>query len=136
MNDNNDGTEENRPVGKRFVKGKSGNPKGRPPKHECLTSLLKEELERVNPSDKQGRTWMELVVMATLRLAIKGKAAALREVWDRIDGKVRQEIGVDMDVNKEIDRRLAEGRKRAAQRNQQSRASEIPSSEFHYGGTD
>src|SRR5262245_64755542 len=85
-----------RPVGKRFVKGQSGNPKGRPPKHECLTSLLKAELETVNPGDKERRTWMELVVAATLRLAIKGNAAALREVWDRVDGKVKQELGVNL----------------------------------------
>jgi len=70
----------NRPVGKRFVPGQSGNPKGRPPKHECLTSLLKEELEKVSSADKDGRTWKELIVLATLKLAMKGNAAALREV--------------------------------------------------------
>src|SRR5262245_37311436 len=79
----------NRPVGKRFVKGQSGNPKGRPPKHECLTSLLKEELENISSADKEGRTWKELIVLATLKLAMKGNAAALREVWERVDGKVR-----------------------------------------------
>jgi hypothetical protein len=114
LHNNHERTEENRPVGKRFVKGQSGNPKGRPPKHECLTSLLKEELEKVNAADKEGRTWMELVVVATLRLAIKGNAAALREVWNRVDGKVRQDIGVDVDVTSEINRRLAEGRQRVA----------------------
>ena len=102
----------NRPVGKRFVKGQSGNPKGRPPKHECLTSLLKEELENVSPADKEGRTWKELIVLATLKLAMKGNAAALREVWDRVDGKVRQDIGVDVDLNAEINRRLLEARQR------------------------
>src|SRR5262249_2297212 len=103
---------ENRPVGKRFVKGQSGNPKGRPPKHECLTSLLKEELEKVSSADKDGRTWKELIVLATLKLAMKGNAAALREVWDRVDGKVRQDIGVDVDLHSEINRRLAEARQR------------------------
>ena len=102
----------NRPLGKRFVKGQSGNPKGRPPKHECLTSLLKEELENVSPADKEGRTWKELIVIATLRLAMKGNAAALREVWQRVDGTVRQDFGVDVDLHSEINRRLAEARQR------------------------
>ena len=109
--------EEKKPVGKRFIKGQSGNPKGRPPKHECLTSLLKEELGKVNASDKEGRTWKELIVIATLRLAMKGNPAALREVWDRVDGKVRQDLGVEVDLHSEITRRLQAGRARAARLN-------------------
>ena len=104
----------NRPAGKPFVKGQSGNPKGRPPKRECLTSLLKDELERINASDAEGRTWKELIVNATLRLAIAGNAVALREVWDRVDGKVRQDLGVKTDVNYgEVARRLEQARVRA-----------------------
>ena len=72
----------------RWKPGQSGNPKGRPPKKDCLTSLLKDELERIDPEDKQKRTWKELVVLATLRLAIKGHPTALKEVWERSDGKV------------------------------------------------
>jgi hypothetical protein len=102
----------NRPAGKPFVKGQSGNPKGRPPKRECLTSLLKDELERINASDAEGRTWKELIVNATLRLAIAGNAVALREVWDRVDGKVRQDLGVKTDYG-EVARRLEEARARA-----------------------
>jgi len=57
--------EENRPLmeaGKatRWKPGQSGNPSGRPAKRECLTSLLKEEIEKVNPEDTEGRTWKKL----------------------------------------------------------------------------
>ena len=76
-------------------KGQSGNPAGRKPKHECLTSLLKEEIEKICPSDKQNRTWKELIIIGTMRLAMKGNAAALREVWERVDGRIKQHIGFD-----------------------------------------
>lgn len=78
------------PIEKRWKKGVSGNPKGRPPKELSLTSLLKSEIEKVCPADKQCRTWLELIVLATMQLAMKGNASALKEVWERIDGKVMQ----------------------------------------------
>ena len=56
----------------RWKPGQSGNPDGQPPKRECLTSLLKEEIEKVNPEDTEGRTWKELLVLATMQLALKG----------------------------------------------------------------
>ena len=40
----------------------------------------------------EGRTWRELIVMATLRLAIAGNKTALKEIWDRADGKVLTEV--------------------------------------------
>ena len=73
---------------KPFPKGVSGNPKGRPPKHDTFTSLLKEEIEKQCPDDASGKTWKECLVIATLKLAIKGNATALKELWDRVDGKV------------------------------------------------
>ncbi len=74
----------------RWKKGTSGNPQGRPKKDRSLTSLLKTEIEKICPADKEGRTWGELVVRATLQLSLKGHAAALREVWERVDGKIMQ----------------------------------------------
>ena len=78
---------------KSFKPGVSGNPAGRPSKKDCLTSLLKEEIEKINPKDKSNRTWKELIVLATIRLAIAGNSTALKEVWERVDGKVMLPVG-------------------------------------------
>ena len=78
-------------------KGEIRNPHGRPKKELCLTSLLKEELEKICPAEKaNGRTWKEMIVLATMRLAISGKAEALKEVWQRTDGRVVQ--GIDLNA--------------------------------------
>jgi hypothetical protein len=78
------------PAAKRWKKGTSGNPRGRPKKQDCLTNLLREEIQKTCPADREKRTWKELVVRATLQLAMKGNATALKEVWERMDGKVLQ----------------------------------------------
>ena len=78
------------PVEKRWKRGVSGNPRGRPKKQDSLTSLLKEEIAKICPADRENRTWKELVVRATLQLAMKGNATALKEVWERLDGKTLQ----------------------------------------------
>lgn len=78
------------PAEHRWKKGVSGNPRGRPKKRDSLTGLLKEEIKKICPADRQKRTWEELMVLATLQLAMKGNAAALKEVWERLDGKILQ----------------------------------------------
>ena len=75
--------------------GQSGNPAGRPKKADCLTSLLKEEIDKVCPKDVEKRTWKELIILATMSLAMKGNAAALKEVWERMDGKVKDKLELD-----------------------------------------
>src|SRR5262249_49647121 len=78
--------------GRPFQKGKSGNPKGRPRNASSLTVLLREKITQICEYDKQERTWQEMIVLATLRLAIEGNSSALREVWERLGGKVPQPI--------------------------------------------
>jgi len=57
-------------------------------------------LMRKNPIDKQDRTYRESFVEKTLTLAMNGNAAALKEVWERIDGKIPQAIeGGDKAIN-------------------------------------
>src|SRR5262249_11824005 len=74
--------------GRPFQKGKSGNPKGRPRNVSSLTALLRQKMEQICEYDKQQRTWRDVIVLATLKLAMKGNSSALREVWERLGGKV------------------------------------------------
>lgn len=68
------------------------NPNGRPKKDVSLTSLLKEEIVKIPPSEKHGRTWRQLLVLAWLTGAMKNPML-LKELLDRIEGKVTQPIG-------------------------------------------
>ncbi|MDA0207407.1 MAG: DUF5681 domain-containing protein [Acidobacteria bacterium] len=87
------------PLGRRFQKGRSGNPKGRPPNGQSITALLRAEIEKVSPDDKDGKTWAELIVLATMRLAMAGNSTALKEVWERMDGKVTSELDDVVDIH-------------------------------------
>jgi uncharacterized protein DUF5681 len=78
------------PAESRWKKGVSGNPRGRPKKQDSLTNLLREEIGKICPADREKRTWKHLIVRATLQLAMKGNATALKEVWERLDGKILQ----------------------------------------------
>ena len=97
------------PRGKPFQKGVSGNPKGRPKKADFLADIMREKLAEMDP-DVGLHTRAELVVLCTYELALKGNAAALREVWERMDGKVTEEVNVTGNIN--IVDRLIAGRER------------------------
>ena len=68
------------------------NPNGRPSKNISLTSLLKEELEKIPQGEKRGRTWRQLLVLAWLTGAMKNPVL-FKELLDRTEGKVMQEVG-------------------------------------------
>ena len=74
--------------GRPFQKGKSGNPKGRPRNGSSLTVLLHKKIAQICEYDKQQRTWEDMLVVATLRLAMEGNPSALRVVWERLGGQV------------------------------------------------
>ncbi len=95
-----------------WKKGQSGNPKGRPKKADCLTSLLKEEIEKTDPEDEHKRTHIEMIVLATMRLAKQGNATALREIWERMDGKVRDKL--ELTGDSDLVQRLIAGREHLA----------------------
>jgi hypothetical protein len=84
-------------VGNRFPKGESGNPDGRPKKTR-LTDALREQLQQSHPQ-KPEETIAELIAKKLINEALKGNIQAIREIGDRTEGKPKQSIDLDMQVN-------------------------------------
>ena len=82
-----------------FKPGQSGNPDGGskgPRLTTLLNKLLDEEIEIEDAEThlKRKIKKAELVTVALLKQAAKGNVKAIREIMDRIDGKVPQKIGL------------------------------------------
>ena len=74
-------------MGGRWEPGQSGNPKGRP--LDSLTSLLKHYLEQgANKAHKE--EIIEALVDLAKSPGVQGQVAALKEIFDRIEGKVTE----------------------------------------------
>lgn len=109
---NNGATAQQKPAGKPFERGnpyafkpgQSGNPAGRP--REAITPYLRDYVQRKYPG-KSDATYAEMIAKALVDCAIRGEIAAIREVFDRLDGKPRQPVNL-VDVNVDTDREAVE----------------------------
>lgn len=92
-------------TGKGFRPGQSGNPKGRPPTRR-LVNALKAALGEVR---KDGRTMEQAIAGELVREALRGrrKLAAIAEIFDRIEGKPRQQVDLN-DITEEFSGRTDE----------------------------
>jgi hypothetical protein len=77
--------------GHEFKPGKSGNPKGRPPTRGLLVHLRK-QLEDAT----EGQAAEELIAQKLVDLAKAGDLAAIRECFDRIEGRPKQSVDLDV----------------------------------------
>lgn len=75
--------------------GMTNNRKGRPPKSQAFTELLREFGER-KPTAKSKRTNKEAVVAKLYALAKSGDREAIKYLMDRIDGKPKQSVEADI----------------------------------------
>ncbi len=89
--------------------GQSGNPGGRP-KTKLITQAYQELLMEIDP--KTGKTKATLIAEKTLKEALKGNLAAVKEATDRTEGKVLQQLGVGVSVTEGLAERMEEARKR------------------------
>lgn len=92
-----------------FKPGQAANPAGRPKKDVCITSLVKEILET---DAGKGKTHAQLVAEAIITLAkdikSKGNIPAIRELLDRIEGKVPETHKIEGDIPVSIIYKLKE----------------------------
>jgi hypothetical protein len=84
--------------GKRFKKGVSGNPKGRPKK----IPELKELLVAVLADQKDGITAAQAILAALRAKALKGDVRAIELLLDRAYGKVKQDVELGMKLTEVI----------------------------------
>jgi len=84
-------------IGKQFPKGTTGNPSGRP-KLTRLTDALREQITEQMQNAPE-RTIAEAIARKLIKLALDGDIAAIREVFDRTEGKPKQAIDLDLQVS-------------------------------------
>lgn len=93
----------------RWKPGESGNPNGRPAKELCITSLVREILER---DAGDGKTNAQLVAEAIVQLAktpnARGHVPTVKELLDRIEGKVPETHKIEGDIPVSIIYKLKE----------------------------
>lgn len=91
-----------------FEKGKSGNPAGRPKNKKAFAEMLRVSLAA--PYDENGNK-LRGIAEKLVQTALDGEEWAIKEIADRIDGKVSQAIVGDEDgppvqMHHEIIRRI------------------------------
>jgi hypothetical protein len=84
----------------KFKEGESGNPNGRPKGSRNLSTILKEMLEEeveVNiDGKKERRQFKDVIIRKLIKKANDGDLRAIQEVFDRTEGKSKQEIRHDI----------------------------------------
>jgi hypothetical protein len=80
----------------KFQKGQSGNPGGRP-KTKQFKMALQDEIEAAL-KDENARDVLREIARKQITMALDGDLGAMKEIADRLDGKVPLGIGGDEDL--------------------------------------
>ncbi len=88
----------------KFQEGQSGNPKGRPKGARSMTTILREMLETEIETDVDGEKvkmqFQDAIIRKLLQKASKGEIKAITEIFDRIEGKAKQELSMNVEQTK------------------------------------
>jgi hypothetical protein len=88
----------------RFKPGQSGNPSGRP--KNVLSKSLRKKLEELESDAPDARSNADLITDKLVTLALGGNLEAIKIVLDRMEGRPRQSISVDVDEHGRRERKL------------------------------
>lgn len=84
-------------TGKGFQPGQSGNPAGRPPTRGLLVHLRKQ----LEDAPKGGVSAEEIIAQKLVQLAKAGDLYAIREVFDRVEGRPKQSLDFN-DITRQL----------------------------------
>lgn len=70
----------------------SGRPKGSKNLSTILKAMLEEDVEVVIDGKKERRQFQEVIIRKLLKKANDGEIRAIKEIFDRVDGKSKQEV--------------------------------------------
>lgn len=82
--------------GHAFKKGASGNPGGLPKGTTKLSIAYQKQLAQPVPNDPHGRIFAEAIAFSVCVAAARGDISAAREIADRVEGKARQALDIEM----------------------------------------
>ncbi len=91
--------------GNRWKLGESGNPEGRPKKENCITSLMKNDMESIpallpdRSINKQKLNWAQIIKNTLMFAAASGQADFMRMVLNRLEGKVPERLHHGLDTH-------------------------------------
>lgn len=99
------------PNAHKFQPGQSGNPKGRAKKEHCFADIARAMLaskeinitlttpdgQKKNIGLKADKSFRHAMITGLIREAMKGNVQAAKELMDRTDGKVTDELNVSSD---------------------------------------
>ena len=93
-----------------FKKGHVANPHGRPKKEYCLTDILKEQGDTKDVNTEEGKISRKQAISTKLwAMAMDGDVSCLKYLFDRIDGRPKESIDIDMDASVETTHFIVEG---------------------------
>jgi hypothetical protein len=81
-----------------FKPGQSGNPAGRP-KSITLSEALRLELAKAHPQGDGEQTYAEAIAAILCQTAAQGNILAAKEIADRTEGRPKQAVDIEMNVN-------------------------------------
>jgi len=96
----------NPPVSAQWKPGQSGNPAGRP-KSITISEAYRRELAKLDPDDKHGRTFAEVLAEQIIIKAKGGDVQAVRELTDRTEGKPRQTVTLSMEKRDQLEQAVS-----------------------------
>lgn len=109
----------------KFVKGYSGNPKGKPRGSLSITARIKEELRKVPKGQKI--SYLEALIKIILRKALlEGDKDMIKTIWQAVDGMPKQHIDTTDEDIREIKVVIVENEDKSDITDQQGNKQKVP----------